>query len=75
MPNDLLNVDDTIAHMQDVYNTNFNSLVARLYMKPFSKSRISISLCCLAPLSLLTGTTETMNLLFAIRRVIRSYIY
>jgi hypothetical protein len=40
LPNDLLNVEETMSHMQDLLNTNFNYFIRRLCMKPFSKSRV-----------------------------------
>jgi len=45
LPNDLLNVEETMFHMQYLQNKNFNYLIGELRMKPFSKSRVSIPLC------------------------------
>jgi hypothetical protein len=50
LPNDLLNVEDTMSHMRYLQNTNFNYLIGGLRMKPFSKSRVSIPLCRLISL-------------------------
>lgn len=47
-----------MSHMRDLQNTNFNSLIGGLRMKPFSKSRFSIPLCRLIPLPVVRPILE-----------------
>ena len=58
LPNESLVVEGTISHMRALQNTNFNSLIGGLRMKPFSKSRFSIPLCRLIPLSVVRPILE-----------------
>ena len=57
-PKDLLNVDDTITHMDVFQTTNFTSLIRELSIKPFSKSRMFVSLHHLSPLPLVEPILE-----------------
>ena len=57
-PNELLNVEETMSHMRNLQNTNFNSLIGRLRMKPLSNSRFLIPLCRLIPLSIVRPILE-----------------
>lgn len=51
LPNKLLDVEETMSHMRNLQNTNFNYLIGGLRMKPLSNSRFLLPLCRLILLS------------------------
>ena len=51
-----------MSHMRGLQNTNFNSLIGGLRLKPFSKSRFSIPLCRLIPLPIVRPILEIIVL-------------